>query len=127
MSAATGTYFIYGEIYQKWQSLGGDGGALGYPVTGDAGAGTHGGRFNDFKNGTIYWSPLTGAHEHIGPLRDHLQFDATWVLPDGVAAGGDTHIILYSNGTTEFKGYFHDSGFVGYNYGVAIGLVDADR
>jgi hypothetical protein len=71
--------------------------------------------------------PVNELARPYGPLPDHLEFDATWVFPDGVAAGGDTHIVLYSNGTVEFNGRFHDSGFFSYKYGVAVVLVDADR
>ncbi|KAH0566077.1 hypothetical protein GP486_000515 [Trichoglossum hirsutum] len=126
-TSAHGAFLVYGEIYKKWQSLGGEGGYLGYPMTDETSAGAHGGRYNDFNGGSIYWSPAHGAHDHAGPLPDHLDFDNNYVFPDGVAAGGNTHLRLSSSGDMQFSGHFHDSGAVDYDYAVAIVLTDADN
>ena len=117
----------YGAIYQKYISLGGHGSFLKYPITDETSAGNHGGRYNDFKGGSIYWSPATGAHEHVGPLPDHLDFDANYTFPEGVAIGGNSHITLFKNGAVQFRTHFHDSGFPSYNYSVACVLKDADN
>jgi uncharacterized protein with LGFP repeats len=61
-------------IDDKYASLGGPGGFLGRPF--DAGAGSQemetadgSGRFRDFENGSIIWSPQTGAFEVHGDIR----------------------------------------------------------
>ncbi|WP_432509765.1 LGFP repeat-containing protein [Kineococcus sp. SYSU DK001] len=43
---------------------------LGFPVTDEVGV--RGGRANHFEDGSVYWSPATGAHEVHGAIR------ATW-------------------------------------------------
>jgi uncharacterized protein with LGFP repeats len=62
------------EIDDKYASMGGPGGWLGKPI--DEGAGdqeqptaNNRGRFRDFEQGTIVWSPATGAHEVHGDIR----------------------------------------------------------
>ncbi len=59
---------VYGSIGQKWMSLGGRGGFLGYALTDELSTPNKPGRFNQFKNGYIYWSPTTGAHEVHGAI-----------------------------------------------------------
>lgn len=56
---------IWGEIYQTWDSRSKEAGSLGYPRTRElntALGSVNGqiGRFNEFENGWIYWSGLTG-------------------------------------------------------------------
>ena len=60
------------EIDDKYRSLGGPRSFLGSPF--DAGAGTEEqatgkGRIRDYENGSILWSPQTGAHEVHGDIR----------------------------------------------------------
>jgi uncharacterized protein with LGFP repeats len=62
-------YAVYGGIYQKWVSLGAEGGFLGYPYIDETGSSDGVGRFNHFQNGSIYWTPSTGAHEIHGAIR----------------------------------------------------------
>jgi uncharacterized protein with LGFP repeats len=127
-TAARGAFLIYGDIYKKWIALGGEGSYLGYPVTDETSAGTKGGRYNDFVGGSIYWSPLTGAHDHKGSLSAQLDFDApSYVFPDGVALGGYSHVTLHSNGNVIFTGHMHDSGAVDYKYAIAWIITDADN
>ncbi|MFP2924197.1 LGFP repeat-containing protein, partial [Pyxidicoccus sp. 3LG] len=51
----------------------GSGSPLGYPITGETVTPDGVGRFNHFRKGTvegsIYWTPATGAHEVHGPIR----------------------------------------------------------
>jgi uncharacterized protein with LGFP repeats len=69
-SPSTGAHEIHGAIRDKWASLGWEAGGLGYP-TSDHSASTDGvGAFSHFQNGSIYWSPSTGAHEIHGDIRD---------------------------------------------------------
>jgi uncharacterized protein with LGFP repeats len=126
-TSANGAHLIYGEIYKKWISLSGEAGALGYPLTDETSSGTHGGRYNDFLGGTIYWSPATGAHDHEGNLPPSLSFKQNYTFPDGIAASGNVQITVFSNGNVQFQGAFHDSGALAYNYSVACVLVDADQ
>ncbi|GAB2918756.1 hypothetical protein GCM10027047_15400 [Rhodococcus aerolatus] len=55
-------------ILTKWETLGGKG-----SVMGDVDGGEYdveGGKAQDFDNGTIYWSPATGAHAVQGKISD---------------------------------------------------------
>ncbi|MEZ2190199.1 LGFP repeat-containing protein [Corynebacterium sp. CCM 9204] len=57
---------ISGEIYDRWQELGGEHGPLQYP-TGDQTKTPDGvGKFNRFFGGMIYSHPSFGAHEIMG-------------------------------------------------------------
>src|SRR5262245_59558107 len=61
-------------IDDKYNALGGPGGFLGHPFDAGAGSGemetrNRRGRFRDFQNGSIYWSPATQAHEVHGAIR----------------------------------------------------------
>jgi hypothetical protein len=70
-SSGTGAHEVHGAIYQKWSALGADRSALAYPLTDETIAPDGSGRFNDFQNGSIYWSPTSDAHELRTPIRDH--------------------------------------------------------
>lgn len=64
-------------IDDKYAALGGPRGFLGPPFDAGAGSGemetrNRRGRFRDFRNGTIYWSPATQAHEVHGDIRVKL-------------------------------------------------------
>jgi uncharacterized protein with LGFP repeats len=122
-----GAHLIYGEIYKKWIALGGESSSLGYPLTDETSAGLHGGRYNDFSGGSIYWSPATGTHVLNGSLPDHLDFHQDFTFGSGIAAGGSLKFTIFSNGNIQFSGHFHDSGALAYNYSVASVLKDADN
>lgn len=51
---------IGGAIRDKYNSLGAEAGWLSYPITDELSDGTDG-RYNEFLNGRIYWSPSEGA------------------------------------------------------------------
>jgi uncharacterized protein with LGFP repeats len=57
------------DIDVKYAQLGGAGGFLGAPVTPENVAPDGIGRYRHFQNGSIYWSPPTGAHEVHGAIR----------------------------------------------------------
>jgi len=61
---------VYGEIAKKWKCLGGAAGFLGAPLNDETGTPDGIGRYNHFVNGSIYWTPETGAHEVHGLIRD---------------------------------------------------------
>jgi len=62
-SPATGAHAVYGEIGKKWDELGRERGALGYPITDEEPA-ENGARISRFQHAAIYWSPQTGAIVH---------------------------------------------------------------
>jgi uncharacterized protein with LGFP repeats len=73
----TGPWSIHGLIRSKWASMGWERSVLGYPVTDERGTPDGVGRFNHFSStrsphnvdGSVYWTPRTGAHEVHGPIR----------------------------------------------------------
>ncbi len=68
-SATTGAHDVYGEIHRRYGTLSDSSRArLGLPVSGEQSGGSTGSRRNVFQNGSIYWSPNTGAHEITGEL-----------------------------------------------------------
>jgi len=69
-SAAASAFEVYGEIGKKWNQLGGQTGFLGAPLNDETGTPDGVGRYNHFQNGSIYWTPQTGAHEVHGQIRD---------------------------------------------------------
>jgi uncharacterized protein with LGFP repeats len=69
-ASLTAAFKVYGEIGKKYNSLGGPNGFLGEPTTDETGTPDGVGRFNHFKNGSIYWTPATQAHEVHGAIRD---------------------------------------------------------
>jgi hypothetical protein len=68
-SSNIGAQAVMGDIYTRWQQLGGWSG-YGLPVTSETGTPDGVGRYNHFTGGgSIYWSPSTGAHEVYGDIR----------------------------------------------------------
>ena len=69
-SAATGAHEVQGEILGRYREFGGSNGFLGAPLTDELTTPDGVGRYNHFQNGSIYWSPATGAHVVYGAIRD---------------------------------------------------------
>lgn len=67
---ATGANETHGAIRDKWNTLGGEQGILGYPLTDETKTVDGIGRFNHFERGSIYWTPDTDAWEVHGLIRD---------------------------------------------------------
>jgi len=61
---------VHGDIAIKWQSLGGQKGFLGAPLTNETAAPDGVGRYNHFEHGSIYWRPNSKAFEIHGFIRD---------------------------------------------------------
>jgi peptidoglycan/xylan/chitin deacetylase (PgdA/CDA1 family) len=59
-----------GPIQAKYAQLGGPAGFLGHPVTSELRTPDGQGAFVHFQNGSVYWSPPTGAQEVHGAIRD---------------------------------------------------------
>ncbi|WP_432509770.1 SpoIID/LytB domain-containing protein [Kineococcus sp. SYSU DK001] len=68
-SPATGAHAVRGAIRAEWARTGWETG-LGFPTTSDAPTPNGQGWFTHFQNGSIYWSPATGAHFTRGAIRD---------------------------------------------------------
>jgi hypothetical protein len=64
-----GAFEVHGFIRQRWLAMGAEISNLGYPTTDEAPVPDGAGRYNHFQNGSIYWTPITGAHEVYGPVR----------------------------------------------------------
>ena len=69
-TARTGAHQIGGAIRDRWAALGWEKSVLGYPVTDELRTPDGVGRVNHFQNGSVYWSPRTGAHQVTGAVRD---------------------------------------------------------
>ncbi|MBS0583876.1 MAG: hypothetical protein JSS42_12320 [Proteobacteria bacterium] len=68
LCASTHAAEPYGKIGEKYAALGGHGSALGAPIGNEANA-PFGGRFHDFRMGSIYWHPQIGqAFEVFGAI-----------------------------------------------------------
>lgn len=66
---------VHGAIREKYLTLGGPDGLLGFPISDempvlDANGHATPGRFSRFQGGTIYWSQQTGALETHGEIRN---------------------------------------------------------
>ncbi|MGI4895309.1 MAG: SpoIID/LytB domain-containing protein [Janthinobacterium lividum] len=68
-SPSTGAQDVRGEIYARWAQLGWENG-LGYPTTSDTRTPNGAGYYTHFQDGSIYYSPATGAREVRGAIRD---------------------------------------------------------
>ena len=68
-SQQTGAHAVLGAIGAAYQAEGGPEGPLGLPTSGETATPDGKGRFTQFQNGAIYWSPTTGAHAIRGGIR----------------------------------------------------------
>lgn len=69
-SPTVGAHEVHGAIDSTWGVLGWEMGAQGYPRTDEQPTVDRIGRYNDFQNGSIYWTPTTGAQSIQGAIRD---------------------------------------------------------
>jgi uncharacterized protein with LGFP repeats len=67
-SPATGAHLVRGNLRDRWLSLGGTTGLLGYPTGDDTRAGV--GYLTAFSGGTLFWSQVDGARMVRGALLD---------------------------------------------------------
>ena len=68
---STGAWEVHGNIDAHWAALGWERSVLGYPVSNETGTPDGIGRYNNFQNGSIYWTPSTGPWEVHGAIRAH--------------------------------------------------------
>ncbi|QRN94387.1 N-acetylmuramoyl-L-alanine amidase [Archangium violaceum] len=70
----TGAHEIHGLIRAKWEALDWEKGVLGYPITDEMVTPDGVGRYNHFRKGgtegSIYWTPTTGAWAVHGLIRE---------------------------------------------------------
>ncbi|MDM7989527.1 hypothetical protein [Arthrobacter sp. zg-Y877] len=77
-----------GAIRDAYQRSGFEGGPLGYPTSGEVSA--NGGKYQNFANGAILWSPATGAQvSSNGPVRDAYQKSGFETGPLGYPTSGE--------------------------------------
>lgn len=67
-NSSAGAHLLQGAVQERWSSLGGDRGTLGWP-TSDMTC-IPGGCYADFQNGSLYWSPDGGTRLVQGAIRD---------------------------------------------------------
>jgi hypothetical protein len=118
-SPSHGAHEVHGAIRTHWESIGGAGGWLGYPVSDEYDGGQ--GRRSDFENGRISWTADQGAHPE--PQWLHYTYSPI-VFGTGLAIGGNATLTLYSDGSTHFQGHLHDSGLASYDTFIAAAVYD---
>lgn len=104
MDADGQTHWVKGEIAKKYGALDTANSALGLPTSDERLI--SGGAYQEFENGNIYWSPVTGARMiKYGAIFDHWgtkgweQGEFGWPTADQttIPAGGET--VRFENGT----------------------------
>jgi uncharacterized protein with LGFP repeats/GH25 family lysozyme M1 (1,4-beta-N-acetylmuramidase) len=68
-SPTTGAFATWGGMRTTWASTGNEKGKLGYPTGKEICGLVNGGCYQAFQGGSIHWSPGTGAHATVGPIR----------------------------------------------------------
>jgi M6 family metalloprotease-like protein len=105
--SSTGTFEVHGDIRVKYLSLGGPGGFLGVPITDESVTPDTIGRYNHFENGSIYWTPQTGAHEVHGLIRERwkaLGWEKSWL---GYPTSDETTVWNYTDAQGQTSGRFN--------------------
>lgn len=74
-SSGTGAYSVVGGIKSRFDSEGGTGGFLGYPLGDEVCNQPQGGCYQWFQGGLIFWSPSTGPQPVRGAIRS--KYEAT--------------------------------------------------
>jgi len=64
------TFEVHGDIRNTYNNLGGPNGILGFPISDETGTPDGAGRYNHFRNGSIYWSHRTGPAALWGKVHD---------------------------------------------------------
>lgn len=73
-TAGTGANIVQGRILDRWARDGWEQGELRYPITDELKTDRGFGRYNDFQNGSIYWTSGTGAQKVKGKIRQHWRY-----------------------------------------------------
>ena len=91
-SPQTGAHEVHGAIRDKWLSLGGPAGELGYPVSDETTARDGYSRISRFQHGWISWNDRTGIQVQIETRRPYRR-----VVPFAVLT--EARVITQSPGT----------------------------
>jgi hypothetical protein len=115
---------VHGAILQRWLELGAERSYLGYPIS-DEGPWTspdgRSGRISSFERGQIAFLDA--------PIEIPQVFQpaaAVITAPSGTAFGGSVTISLKSNGDYTITYHLHDSGLVGYEFGIHVAFLAAN-
>lgn len=85
VTAPTGTFLVYGVIYQEYLRLNRWDGTMGFPTNDESTLTTRKeGRWSSFQTGQIYWSAATGAHAFWGKVESMYRtagvgYDGSWL------------------------------------------------
>lgn len=96
--------WVTGAILNRYLSLGAEGGLLGYPTTDELSTSGNSGRYNNFQNGSIFWSYGTGAHEihgAIGRKWASLGWEKSWLgfpTSDELPFAQDGRVSVFEHG-----------------------------
>jgi len=93
-------YEVHGAIRDRWSGLGWENSFLGFPVTDELPTPDTRGRFNHFENGSIYWTPQTGAQEVGGAIRNAWAGSGWEQGPLGYPVAAPTQMQPSTNPTT---------------------------
>ncbi|MGY1772212.1 hypothetical protein [Blastococcus sp. SYSU D00813] len=69
-SPTTGAQVVLGAIRDRWAALGWEAGRLGYPLGNEVCGLPAGGCFQQFRGGSVYWSPQSGSWSVVGGIRN---------------------------------------------------------
>jgi uncharacterized protein with LGFP repeats len=95
----TGAHEVHGAILRRWVALGREDG-LGFPLTDELTTPDTRGRYNHFENGSIYWTPQTGAHEVTGTIKNAWAAAGWEQGPLGYPASAPGQMLPSTNPTT---------------------------
>ena len=114
VTAPTGTFLVYGVIYQEYLRLSRWDGKMGFPTNDESTLTTRKeGRWNSFQTGQIYWSPTTGAHAFWGKVETlyrtaGIGYDGSWLgLPTSSCdptRPDDNQLVQFQNGQIQILG-----------------------
>ena len=103
----TGAHEIHGAIFRRWVGLGREN-RLGFPLTDETTTPDQRGRFNHFQNGSVYWTPTTGAHEVTDNIKDAWAGLGWEKSPLGYPVNGPERM-LPTLSPTDFQDFEHGS------------------
>ncbi|MBY0534961.1 MAG: hypothetical protein K2P88_03845 [Chitinophagaceae bacterium] len=112
-------FFTSGEITVKWGELGYESGIMGFPAGDLVNTPNRTGKFQVFDNGTLYFSPTTGAHFIRGEIRNEwLKRGAENSAMLGFPKTDELEI--FENGYTRYQQFEKGSLFFSLSEGVAF-------
>ena len=128
-AGATRAFYVHGAIWAHYLQLGGAPGAFGAATSdetaaGQSPAGTNG-RFNDFVQGQIVWSPALGAQGVLHPLREKYDALGGTVGVCGFPANDTSPAAASPTGTTGRYNSFEGCDLVAWDSGANAGQVYA--